>query len=486
MRKNTAGQVVGAQMVSATDGSAFTGSVTVSVTGDGVTQATGSVGSGACTHEGNGYHTYAPAQAETNYDLAAFTFTGTGAVPVTVQIYTEPAVRLAAGAVTDSAIAADALTSSKFADGALTAAKIASDAITAAKLASDAVTEIGTGVWDRDLTLHLVSNSGGVVVRAIETAVNSLLTRLGVPSDLGSGATVAGNLADIEGQTDDIGAAGAGLSAVPWNAAWAAQVQAAAEAALIAHHLDHLIGAAAAGTEVANSSLLARLVSKSATPAFASFNNQTDSLEAVRDSQVAATDIVSGGPITTSGGAVSTVTSTSAVAGNVGGNVNGTVAGVAGTTQTLDALHTLLAALHATTLAAVNTKPAASDIVSGGPIDTSSGAVSSVTTVGSVTDQVEADVTAINGSATAAVRQALLALIGVPGTVNDASATTTQFQSAGITESLPNQLVDGVIVFTSGNLVNLRTNITASDGSGLLTVTTMPAAPTNGSAFLLI
>lgn len=88
MKKNVAGQVIGAQMVSATDGSAFTGSVTVAVTIDAGTQATGSVGSGACTHEGNGYHTYAPAQAETNGDLVAFTFTGTGAVPATIQVYT--------------------------------------------------------------------------------------------------------------------------------------------------------------------------------------------------------------------------------------------------------------------------------------------------------------------------------------------------------------------------------------------------------------
>jgi hypothetical protein len=86
--KNTAGQKIGAQMVSATDGSAFTGAVTVYVTIDAGTQAAGSVGSGACTHEGNGFHTYAPAQAETNGDHVAFTFTGTGAVPQTVQVYT--------------------------------------------------------------------------------------------------------------------------------------------------------------------------------------------------------------------------------------------------------------------------------------------------------------------------------------------------------------------------------------------------------------
>lgn len=87
MHKNVAGQKVGAQMVNATTGAAFTGSVTVYVTGDAGTQALGSVASGVCTHEGNGFHTYAPAQAETNYDHIAFTFIGTGAIPMTVQVY---------------------------------------------------------------------------------------------------------------------------------------------------------------------------------------------------------------------------------------------------------------------------------------------------------------------------------------------------------------------------------------------------------------
>lgn len=89
MKKNVASQVIGAQMVSASDGSAFTGSVTVYVTGNGGTQAIGTVGSGVCTHEGNGFHSYAPAQAETNYDHIAFTFIGTGAVPATIQVYTD-------------------------------------------------------------------------------------------------------------------------------------------------------------------------------------------------------------------------------------------------------------------------------------------------------------------------------------------------------------------------------------------------------------
>jgi hypothetical protein len=59
--------------------------VSVVVTGDGGTQ---SAGGGAVTHEGSGFHTYAPTQAETNFDHVAFTFTGTGAITTTVQVYT--------------------------------------------------------------------------------------------------------------------------------------------------------------------------------------------------------------------------------------------------------------------------------------------------------------------------------------------------------------------------------------------------------------
>lgn len=88
MRKNVAGQVIAAEMVSVDDGSAFTGTVTVYITGDGGAQAIGTVGSGVCTHEGNGLHTYQPSQGETNYTHLAFTFVGSGAVPVTIQVYT--------------------------------------------------------------------------------------------------------------------------------------------------------------------------------------------------------------------------------------------------------------------------------------------------------------------------------------------------------------------------------------------------------------
>jgi len=86
MKKNVASQSIGAEMITAADGTAFTGSVSVLVTKDNGTQTAG--GATAPAHEGNGYHSYSPTQAETNADHIAFTFTGTGAIPVTIQLFT--------------------------------------------------------------------------------------------------------------------------------------------------------------------------------------------------------------------------------------------------------------------------------------------------------------------------------------------------------------------------------------------------------------
>lgn len=85
MKKNIASQVIGRQMITIADGSNFTGSVTVDVTIDGGTQ---SAGGGTVTHEGKGYHTYTPTQAETNGDHVAFTFSGSGALTRTIDVYT--------------------------------------------------------------------------------------------------------------------------------------------------------------------------------------------------------------------------------------------------------------------------------------------------------------------------------------------------------------------------------------------------------------
>lgn len=85
MRKNVASQVIAAQLVSATDGSAVTsGTTTVYVTKDGGTQASGG---GTVTHEGQGCWSYVPTQAETNAAHVAFTFVNSSACAVTVNVY---------------------------------------------------------------------------------------------------------------------------------------------------------------------------------------------------------------------------------------------------------------------------------------------------------------------------------------------------------------------------------------------------------------
>lgn len=71
---------------------------------------------------------------------------------------------------------------------------MAANVMTAAAAASDLTTELQSGL-------------------ATSSAVSALDTKVGTPSNLGSGATLAANNVDVEAQTDDIGVAGAGLTA---------------------------------------------------------------------------------------------------------------------------------------------------------------------------------------------------------------------------------------------------------------------------------
>lgn len=71
----------------------------------------------------------------------------------------------------------------------------------------------------------------------LDTEIAAIITTLGTPA----GASLAADIAAIEAQTDDIGAAGAGLTAIPWNAAWDTEVQSEVDDALVARNLDKLI-----------------------------------------------------------------------------------------------------------------------------------------------------------------------------------------------------------------------------------------------------
>lgn len=213
MRKNVSGQVIGAQLVDASDGSAITsGTVTVHVTGDGGTQSTGS---GTVTHEGNGFWSYAPTQAETNFDHVAFTFTHTSAIPSTVQVYpvaydptdatalglarldaavstrSSHAAADAADSVWDEAIA-DHVAAGSFGeevqahaqpgdemnlvDAAITAAKFAAAALDAAALATDAGQEIADRLLNRNI------GTGSDAGRTVQDALRLLRNRTEIAS----------------------------------------------------------------------------------------------------------------------------------------------------------------------------------------------------------------------------------------------------------------------------------------------------------------
>jgi len=156
-----------------------------------------------------------------------------------------------------------------------------------AKLTVDVTKWLGTapatptvaGVPEVDLT-HVAGVTTNVA--ALATNVDAILTdtadmqpKLGTPA----GVSISADIAAIEAQTDDIGVAGAGLTAVPWNAAWDAEVQSEVDDALVAQNLDHLVGTATAIPAVVAGTYIDQMMDDGT----AVYDRTTDSLQAIRD-----------------------------------------------------------------------------------------------------------------------------------------------------------------------------------------------------------
>lgn len=116
MIRNVAGQVAEAQVVNATTGAGFVGTVSVYITIDQQPRALGSVGSGIASHVGGGLYRYLPTQGETDGAVCTFQFEATGAVTGTSQYPTLTAQQLSGlgvasglGAVPMSVVIVDAL-----------------------------------------------------------------------------------------------------------------------------------------------------------------------------------------------------------------------------------------------------------------------------------------------------------------------------------------------------------------------------------------
>jgi hypothetical protein len=406
MKKNVGSQVIGAQMVSATDGSAFTGSVTCSVTGDGGTQATGSVGSGACTHEGNGFHTYAPAQAETNYDHVAFTFTGTGAVPVTIQVY-------------------------------------------------PAFPQTGDSY-----------------------------ARLGAPA----GASVSADIAAIEAQTDDIGVAGAGLTAIPWNASWDAEVQSECTDALTAYdpptnaelaaEIDAVQADIAALNDV-TAEAVADAVWDEATIGHTTAGTFGEQLKTDVDAILVDTSEIgaAGAGLTN----INLPDQTMNITGNITGNLSGSVGSVTGNVggNVVGSVGSLGAQAKLDVNAEADTALS----------DAALATAANLATVDTVVDAIQVVTDALGATAAARLQAAILTEL--IGTVDDTgfSPTTTEFEADDITEATADHFNGRIIIFTSGALQYQATDITdyaLSSGRGHFTVTALTEAPANNATFIIV
>ena len=213
MKKNVASQSIGAEMITAADGTAFTGTVTVLITIDNGTQSAS--GGTAPAHEGNGYHSYTPTQAETNGDHIAFTFTGSGAVPATVQVFTSfPQTVdnnvLAAGATgfaaIDTVVDAILVDTGTTIPASITALNdvaatdiVSAGAITTSSGAVSTVTTVGTTTTNTDMR-GTDSAATAANLATVDTNVDSILVDTAEIGTAGAGLT---NI-NLPNQTMDI------------------------------------------------------------------------------------------------------------------------------------------------------------------------------------------------------------------------------------------------------------------------------------------
>jgi len=286
MRKNVASQYVSFQMIAVADGSDVTsGTPAVYYTIDGGTQATGG---GTATHEGNGQWSYLVVQAETNGDHVAWTMVLATAVSQTVNTYPvsfDPtdAVRIgltslpnaaadaagglaisdAGGLDLDTQLAAtNEVTAVRMAtltdwinggrldlllDAIPTTAMRGTDSAALASVATEArLAELDAANLPADIAAIPTTAMRGTDSAALASvATEARLAELdagNLPTDIAAipttamrGTDSAATATSLAAVSTTIGAAGAGLTeaggtgdhltAMPWNAAWDAEVE---------------------------------------------------------------------------------------------------------------------------------------------------------------------------------------------------------------------------------------------------------------------
>lgn len=170
----------------------------------------------------------------------------------------------------------------------------------AARIVLYFIDQTATKVWlDKSVVIETYGNASAMHAFDLDTAstaqTGDSFARLGAPA----GASVSADLVVIDNFVDGlestIGAAGAGLTSVPWNPAWDAEVESEANDALVALGLDHLVSTSVIGTDIANDSIIAQMVGDDAVADWDTYDNTTDSLEALRNRGDAAWTTGAGG-----------------------------------------------------------------------------------------------------------------------------------------------------------------------------------------------
>jgi len=494
MKKNVAGQKVGIQMITAADGTLFAGTVTAYVTGDAGTQAIGTVGSGVCAHEGNGYHTYSPSQAETNYDLTAFTFIGTLAIPATLQAYNSfpQAVDnnvLAAGPTGFAAI--DTVVDSILVDtgttipGIITTIDTNVDAILV-----DTGTTIPATITTAQNDLDIITGASGVnLLTATQASIDAIEVDTGttIPATLATvdsnvdailvdtGTTLPASIATVDSNVDAILVDTA--TTIPdqlddMSGATFATATDSLEALRNRGDAAWTTGAGGSSPTVAeirtemddNSTKLAAIVADTNELQAddipgrfdglegATFDTATDSNEAIRNRGDAAW---------AGGGSAPTV---SQIRTEMDDNSTKLAAIVADTNELqADDVPGLIATLQADT----------DDIQTRLPASLAGGLMSS-------------DAVAISGSTAAAVQLEASAETIVIAAAVTGTLSTTQMTS-DLTEATDDHYNGRIIIWTSGALKDQATNITDYTGTnGLLTFTAITEAPSNADTFVIV
>jgi hypothetical protein len=426
------------QVVQISDGAVQSSGVTITVRVEGGSEATGG---GTTAYGADGTVYYTPTQAETNY--TAFVVIANKASCFSASITVVTTATAVSGTVDIGAVSGDATAADNL--------ELDYDGTGYAKANSTigTATDVTNGV-----TASTVTDKTGYSISGTKTTLDDL-------NDVST--------AEVNTQVD------LGLSEIG---------------------LDHLVAASVTGTDITDNSIIAYMVSKSATADWDSFVNTTDALEAIADS--AGGDATAANQTTiinhlTDVKGTSFVKDTHSLT-----DITADVTGING-----DAMrgtdNALLAASAPTNFGDLAITASTGRVTIGTNADKTGYSISgSITTLDGLNDPTAAAIadavldeslSAHNtgGTLGKAIRQIKEGVVSAESTVNDASATTTSFVTA-LTSAVDDFYNDKILVFIGGALTGQARII--SDYNGTTKAITFDeattSAPANGDGFIIL